>query len=147
MTWALVTGEHAGHEDAVTEHLVAHNIAASAIVRQRFEPAHLRSRTVAAYALEEDRMVGGCVGRTEDLWRWLTIDAMWVDPARRGAGIGHALLASVEKQARERGCAWSKLNTFDFQAPGFYQKCGYVEYGREEDYPPGHVNHLLRRSL
>jgi GNAT superfamily N-acetyltransferase len=147
VTWALFTGEHADHEDALTERLVAHNLAASTIVRQRFEPEHLRSRPVAAYAVENDRLVGGCVGRTEDLWRWLTIDTMWVDPGRRGAGIGRALLESVEQQARERGCSWSKLNTFDFQAPGFYEECGYVEYGREVDYPPGHVNLLLRRDL
>jgi GNAT superfamily N-acetyltransferase len=147
VTWTLDTGEHAGREDALTERLVGHNLAASPIVRKRFEAEHLRSRPVAAYALEGGRLVGGCVGRTEDLWRWLTVDTMWVDPVRRGAGIGRALLASVEEQARGRGCSWSKLNTFDFQAPGFYAECGYVEYGREEDYPPGHVNHLMRRDL
>ena len=147
MTWALLTGEHPGHEDAVTEQLVAHNLAVSEIVRRRFEPEHLRSRAVAAYALDGDRLVGGCVGRTEDLWRWLTVDTMWVDPTRRGEGIGRTLLTSVEQQARDRGCTWSKLNTFDFQAPSFYAACGYVEYGREDDYPPGHVNHLMRRTL
>ena len=147
MSWNLRTGEHAGHEAALVDRLVQHNQAASEMVRTRFEPANLRSRPLAAYAVDGDRLVGGCVGRTEDVWHWLTVDTMRVDPERRGDGLGRALLASVEQQARDRGCRWSKLNTFDFQAPGFYVACGYVEYGREEDYPPGHVNHLLRRTL
>ena len=33
------------------------------------------------------------------------------------------------------------------QAPGFYERLGYVEYGREVDYPPGHVNYLMRKDL
>ena len=147
MTWTLAVGPHAGHEEAVTDRLVEHNKAASEVVRVRFEPANLRSRPVAAFALDGDRLVGGCVGRTEDVWHWLSVDTMWVDPARRGEGIARTLLESVEQQARDRGCRWSKLNTFDFQAPGFYLACGYAEYGREVDYPPGHVNHLLRRTL
>ena len=72
---------------------------------------------------------------------------MWVDPALRRTGLGRALLSSVEDQARDRGCRWSKLNTWEFQAPEFYERCGYEVYAREVDYPPGHVNHLMRKDL
>jgi GNAT superfamily N-acetyltransferase len=72
---------------------------------------------------------------------------MWVRARDRGKGLGRQLLAAVEEQARERGCRWAKLNTWEFQAPGFYARCGYVVYGRETDYPPGHVNHLMRKDL
>jgi GNAT superfamily N-acetyltransferase len=81
------------------------------------------------------------------VWQWLTVDTMWVHPDRRGDGLGTALLAAVEAEARARGCRWAKLNTWEFQAPGFYERHGYVEYGREVDYPPGHVNHLMRKAL
>jgi GNAT superfamily N-acetyltransferase len=148
MTWRSETTPDAAREDEITERLVEHNKAASSLVRMRFEPDNLRSRPAEAYAVARDgALVGGCTGRTEDVWAWLTIDTLWVPPDRRGEGIGRALLAAVEEQARGRGCRWAKLNTWEFQAPGFYERCGYEEYGREVDYPPGHVNHLMRKDL
>jgi GNAT superfamily N-acetyltransferase len=162
VSWRIETRVDAGLEDALTGHLVDHNIAGSELVRLRFEPGNLASLPLAAFALADEdgngdaaaapapadeRLLGGCTGRTEDVWQWLTVDTMWVHPDHRGTGLGSALLAAVEDQARERGCRWAKLNTWDFQAPGFYERCGYAEYGREVDYPPGHVNILMRKDL
>jgi GNAT superfamily N-acetyltransferase len=81
------------------------------------------------------------------VWHWLSIDTLWVLESFRGKGLGSALLDAVEQEARQRGCRWSNLNTFDFQAPGFYRKAGYVEFGRLVDYPPGHTNFFLRKEL
>jgi GNAT superfamily N-acetyltransferase len=148
MGWHIETDAASEHEDELTTGLVEHNKSASEAIRQRFEPDNLRSRPVAAYAVDESGdLLAGCVGHTEDIWQWLTIDTMWVRPERRGEGLGRAVLEAVEEQARERGCRWAKLNTWEFQAPGFYLRCRYVEYGRETDYPPGHVNHLMRKEL
>jgi GNAT superfamily N-acetyltransferase len=142
----LTADEH--REDALTEALVAHNQAASEAIRRRFEPDHLPSRPVQAYAVAGDgRLLGGCTGATVDVWHWLTVDTMWVDPTERGRGLGRRLLKAVHDQARERGCRWSKLNTWEFQAPGFYERLGYEVYGQEVDFPPGHVNHLMRKTL
>lgn len=143
----FLTGVREDLEDALTERLVEHNLAASAAVRERFEPGNLPSQPLAAWALDGDRLLGGCVGSVEVVWHWLTIDSMHVDPGVRGTGLGSALLASLEDQARALGCRWAKLNTWEFQAPQFYAACGYEVYGREVDYPPGHVNHLMRKDL
>jgi GNAT superfamily N-acetyltransferase len=148
MTWRIELGPDEGREETVTDGLVAHNLEASAAMRERFEPANLPARPVAAYAVDDDgELLGGCVGSTVDVWQWLTIDTMWVHTDRRGQGLGRRLLAAVEQQARERGCRWARLNTWEFQAPDFYARCGYETYGRETDYPPGHTNHLMRKDL
>ena len=147
MTLRIETGADEGYSDAVSEALVAHNHAASELMRRRFEPEHLRSVPVEAYALDHDELVGGCVARMVPLWQWLEVDVMWVAPDRRRGGVARGLLDAVEAQARLAGCRWSKLNTWDFQAPHFYAACGYVEYGREVDYPPGHINLLMRKEL
>ena len=148
MTWHVDVDPDDRREDELTDHLVEHNRTASAAMRIRFEGNNLRARPVQAFATDETgRLIGGCVGSTEDVWQWLTVDTMWVEPSRRGHGLGRALLTSVEQQARERGCRWAKLNTWEFQAPAFYESLGYVVYGREIDYPPGHVNHLMRKDL
>jgi GNAT superfamily N-acetyltransferase len=145
--WEFRIGSDEEGEAHITDRLVEYNKARSAIVRDRFRPENLSSRPLAIYAYEGTRLVGGVSGNTVDVWQWLIIDVMWVDQDLRGRGLGRALLAHIEDEARRRGCRWSKLNTWDFQAPDFYKRCDYVEYGREIDYPPGHTNFLMRKSL
>jgi GNAT superfamily N-acetyltransferase len=132
----------------LTERLVEYNQAASEAVRRRFEPDNLPSTPIQRFAYDEQgTLVGGCTARSEDVWQWLTIDLLWVHESQRGTGLGRELLGSVEDEARGRGCRWSKVNTWDFQSPRFYEAMGYVTYGLEHDYPPGHTNHLMRKEL
>jgi GNAT superfamily N-acetyltransferase len=146
--WRLTDEPSETLEDALTEQLVAYNKARSAAIVERFEPGNLRARPVHAYVVGDDAgLLGGCVGRIEQVWRWLTIDTMWVHADLRGRGLGRTLLASVEEQARQRGCRWSDVTTFDFQAPDFYRAAGYGVYGVKADYPPGHSNYFLRKEL
>jgi hypothetical protein len=42
----------------------------------------------------------------------------------------------AEIRARERGCHSAWLDTFSFQARGFYEKLGYEEFGRLDCPPP-----------
>ena len=69
---------------------------------------------------------------------WLFIDKFWVDDALRGQGLGAALLAAAEAEARERGAVGAHLYTSSFQAPAFYRKHGFREIGRLEGRPAGH---------
>lgn len=39
------------------------------------------------------------------------------------------------------------LDTLDFQALPFYEREGYSIFGILEDYPPGHRQYYLRKSL
>jgi len=74
--------------------------------------------------IEED---GACLGginafRLDDL---LMVDRLWVDESQRGKSLGRRLLAAVEEKGRAQGAKRVELNTFGFQAPGFYEKLGY----------------------
>ena len=148
MSWDLTTDPDQRRTDEVRDRLIEHNEAASEMVRLRFLPEHLPSVPAVAYAHDASgRLLGGCVGHTEDLWHWLTVDLMWVADDQRGTGLGRSLLAAVEQQARDRGCRWAELTTWEFQAPDFYARCGYRLYATEPDYPPGRTNHLMRKDL
>lgn len=71
-------------------------------------------------------------------WRWLFIDQLFVPPALRGQGLGTDLLKRAEATALERNCIGVWLLSFSFQAPGFYLRHGYTQFGTISDYPPGH---------
>jgi ribosomal protein S18 acetylase RimI-like enzyme len=82
---------------------------------------------------EDGTIVGGLIGELK--WQWLHVDLLWIDEAHRGKGHGEALIASAEQAAREHGARGVYLATMSIQAPDFYPKLGYKEYGRLEDYP------------
>lgn len=146
--WELHTAVDDRLKDELTDQLVEYNKSRSEIVRARFEPENLKAEPVHAYALDTDgKLIGGCTASIERLWHWLTIDLLWVDSKLHGQGIGSALLSSIEAEAKAQNCRWSEVTTFDFQAPAFYLKAGYTEYGVKQNYPPGHSYHLLRKDL
>ena len=90
-------------------------------------------------------IVGGVIGAT--YWNWLYVNLMWIREDLRGHGYGQHLLTAAEDEAKKRGVAYAYLDTFSFQAPGFYQKLGYQEFGRLEDFPPGHTRYFLKKTL
>lgn len=71
-------------------------------------------------------------------WTWggaAGIGMTWVAASCRGAGLGGRLLAAFEDEARARGCTHVFVTSFTFQAPGFYERHGYVELFRWEGVP------------
>jgi GNAT superfamily N-acetyltransferase len=93
----------------------------------------------------EWKIVGGVIGAT--YWDWLYINLMWVREDLRGRGFGRQLLEKAETEARQRGAKRAYLDTFSFQAPAFYKKLGYEEFGRLEDFPAGHTRYFLVKTL
>jgi GNAT superfamily N-acetyltransferase len=91
------------------------------------------------------RLIGGLTGHT--LFGWLVVELLWVDPAARGAGLGQRLLAAAEEEAVRRGCHDARVNTYSFQAPGFYERCGYARAATLQDCPRGHQRHSYVKAL
>jgi GNAT superfamily N-acetyltransferase len=92
-----------------------------------------------------EEVVGGVIGAT--YWEWLHVDLLWVRDDLRGRGFGHRLLLVAEEEARRRGAKNAYLDTFSFQAPGFYKRHGYRVFGQLEDFPPGHRRYFMTKSL
>jgi GNAT superfamily N-acetyltransferase len=92
-----------------------------------------------------DTVVGGLLGHIR--WRWLYVSKLWVADELRGQGRGAALLEAAEKVARERGCIGAYLDTFEYQARPFYEKCGYTHFGTLDGYPPGYCQFFLSKRL
>lgn len=89
--------------------------------------------------------VGGLLGFTH--WNHFFVSAVFVDQRFRREGIGRELLKRAEALALEHGCDTIYLDTFDYQAPGFYNKLGFKVFGKLEDYPPGHQRFYLIKQI
>ena len=81
------------------------------------------------------RIVGGLTG---DLyWNALYVELLWLEDSTRGSGVGRRLMRQAESIARRAGKQMIYLNTYSFQAPGFYRKLGFRSFGRIRGYPRG----------
>ncbi len=83
-------------------------------------------------------------------WTWAgvcEITQLWVGATLRGKGIGRTLLQAAEAEAAAQGCRRVLVRTYSFQAPSFYEKCGYRIEQVIEDFPPGHRYFTLMKSL
>ena len=89
--------------------------------------------------------VGGVYG-----WTWggtCYVRYLFVPEEMRRQGQGTRLMCAVEAEAKARNCQQIMLETFDFQAPGFYQKLGFDVIGGVADYPRGHRYLTLIKRL
>lgn len=78
---------------------------------------------------------------------WMFVELLVVPERLRGQGVGTALMRRMEAVAAERGCAGVWLDTFGFQAPGFYARLGYEVFGTLAEHPRGGERVFLRKVL
>jgi GNAT superfamily N-acetyltransferase len=130
----------------VGEHLRRSNVERSPVIRAIRERGDSDAVPLDVYALDGAELVAGLTGAT---WaQWLQVELLWVQPERRGSGLGGELLALAEQIARdERDCVGARLETWGFQARPFYEARGYTVFGVLDDYPPGETEYHLAKRL
>ena len=94
---------------------------------------------------EHGRLLAGLVAET--FGNWLEIEYLFVKEDLRGQGIGSQLLQQAESEAKKRNCRFAFVNTYQFQAPAFYQKYGYKEVFTLKDYPYTGQRHYYQKDL
>jgi len=117
MTQLRIVAEHAASDVVPTleKLLFEHNLTSTGVAD--YHPVLFCVR---------DEANGFCGGITGYIWGgWLHITMLGLHESARGQGLGRALLEAAEHYARGLDCFDVYLNTFDFQAPGFYEKLGY----------------------
>jgi ribosomal protein S18 acetylase RimI-like enzyme len=102
-------------------------------------------RTLALTIRDKGRIVGGLVAET--YWGWMYVNVLWVAEHHRGKGWGQSLLRKAEAEARKRGVRNIFLDSFTFQAPKFYAKLGYREFGRLKEFPAGSDRIWMTKAL
>jgi GNAT superfamily N-acetyltransferase len=118
---------------------------------------HVAAAAIAAAGLDEEQEFG-IFARGEDgrvlagisaiVWGgYCELQAMWVDETLRGHGLGRALVAGAEAEARRRGCALVVLHAYDLLARGLYERLGYETVGVIENCPGGSAARWYRKVL
>jgi ribosomal protein S18 acetylase RimI-like enzyme len=123
--------------DAIEDHLYEHNKGATG----RDDGMSL------GFVVRDDagRLVGVACGYT---WAGVSeLKQMWVDTAYRGCGYARALLDAFVAEARRRGVRRIWVASYDFQAPGMYEKAGFKRIAELQGWPEGHVNVILCKEF
>ncbi|SUE45036.1 GNAT family N-acetyltransferase [Roseomonas gilardii] len=112
---------------------------------ERAGPLEMRPLAVILRDPGTGQPLGGLIGRTAR--DWFFVEMFHLPEEARGRGTGRRILIAAEEEAVRRGCRYAWLDTFSFQARGFYEKLGYSVFGTLEDYPAGHSRYFLRKTL
>ena len=103
------------------------------------------TRTVLTVRGGKGKVVGGLI--LQSYWRESYVELLWLSEKARRMGYGRRLMQEAERRARRRGSVLLHLNTFSFQAPGFYEKLGFRRFGGMEGSPRGESRHFYVKRL
>jgi ribosomal protein S18 acetylase RimI-like enzyme len=94
---------------------------------------------------EAGRTIGAATGYS---WAGTSeIKQLWIDEAYRGRGYARALLNALVAEAARRGVRRIWVSSYDFQAPGLYEKAGFERVAEFTGWPEGHSNVILCKTL
>ena len=135
----ISTSPQLAHEEAIKQMLSNYNLSHTAAIKDCI------NESLEIILEENNQIIGGLLGRS--LWGTLEIQSLVIAEDYRKKGLGRDLMLKAEKIARQRGCHYISLNTFSFQASGFYQNLGYKIFAEEKDFPLGYSKLYLRKTL
>lgn len=137
MTIEVVASPGNAEREAILRILSAHNDAAVGPTGRRQVAIVVRDAA--------GTITGGLWGKIG--YRWLFVEFLAVVPDHQGQGIGRDLMRRAEALAREADCIGMWLDTFSFQARGFYEKLGFAVFGNIGDFPPGETRFFLSKRI
>lgn len=103
-----------------------------------------RPPAVAVQDPDTGELAGGLLGRTS--MGLFFLDLFFLPKKLRRSGIGSQALRMAEVEAIARGCRAATLVTVNFQAPEFYARHGWEEFGRIAS-APGVERIFMRKRL
>lgn len=98
-----------------------------------------------AFIVEDEKgnFLGGA--KCKIFARWMHI--VWLYSTQEVAGTGTTLMERIEEHANKERCIGITLDTFEFQAPEFYKRFGFVECGHIPNYIDQYRNIYMYKRL
>ncbi|MDZ7651620.1 MAG: GNAT family N-acetyltransferase [Burkholderiaceae bacterium] len=137
LTLELTDVPRAADLDVVDAGLHASNLAAADL--DAVQPLAVFARDAAG------AVVAGLRART---WgRAAEIQQLWVRPDLRLRGLGLKLMETAEAALVARGCTLVYLETFSWQAPWLYLRCGFEIAAQFDGMPRHGVKYVMHKQL
>lgn len=96
-------------------------------------------------AFDDGKLIGGAIGFIQ--YNWYFLDLLYIDKNYRGQYIGTTLIKKIEEFAKKENLTGVRMETWDFQAKGFYEKNGYTVFAEIKDCPPGTIDYFLKKEI
>lgn len=109
------------------------------------QPENYRPLVIILSDPQTGRILGGLWAETN--FSHLHIDLLFVPEVLQRTGLGRRMLLQAEQEALNRGCIGAWLDTYSFQARGFYERLGYAVFGVLDDYPPGQSRIFMKKAF
>ena len=103
---------------------------------------NLEEKSVAGFIRNADGTIIGGVSAVI-IFTSLHVRYLWLSESIRSGGYGRKLLSAIELEAKQAGVENVYVDTYTFQAPGFYEKLGFAEVGRYRNYPKVGVDKIF----
>lgn len=94
---------------------------------------------------DNDNVIGGALGTI--IFGWYHLTDFCINEQYRNKGLGSKVIKKIEEFAKENNALGVKIDSWNFQAPKFYQKLGYTVWGEFKDCPPGTVHYYLYKKF
>lgn len=104
-------------------------------------PGYTERRRLWTVRNDQGQLIAGLYARMQ--MNTLHVDYFWIAESERGNQLGSKLIAQVEAESRSQGIYRIYLDTYTFQAPGFYRKLGFNEVGRFIDFPTDGIDKVF----
>lgn len=102
---------------------------------------NVKMKSFACYLRDEKEEInGGLIAKI--FFQNFYVSYFWVPESLRNRGYGKMLIHALEEEAIKRNITKILLDTYTFQAPEFYEKCGYKEVSRIKDYPKAGIDKI-----
>ena len=92
---------------------------------------------------DNDLGIGGALGIIQ--YEWYYLEELWISEEYRKQGIGSEIIKEIEKVAAKENLVGVRMETWSFQARGFYEKNGYEVYAELPNFPRGVTSYFLRK--
>jgi len=96
---------------------------------------------------KDNETLGGASGNVWPELKLLYLDFVHIAEPLRRLGYGRKLMQEVEEEARRLGCIAILLDTYSFQAEGFYTKLGFTRIGFLEKQFGNYDRIYMRKNL
>lgn len=141
MKLELKHGVNEKDRDIILQGLLEYNVGKVPLTQEKgLEIVNLTLRD------EENNIVAAIMSRIYG-WNAMEVSVLWVHKDYRGQGLGKQLMHEAESIAKGKGCSLIHLSTFDFQAPDFYKKLGFIIFGELDNSPMGHKLCFLKKEI